>query len=125
MAIFNAPDGTVSHEMVLLQALHIHPVTDTLLGYTSPSVMFSSARKREFLNDAETINKESIDDYFLCLIMYKNNITKNRLQRQKLWHSGFVEPVLLSSFNSVYFLLRHILIYGNILTTGPQPLLEQ
>lgn len=27
MAIFNAPDGIVSHEMVLLQALHIHPVT--------------------------------------------------------------------------------------------------
>lgn len=46
--------------------------------------MFPSARKREFLNDAETINEESIDDYFLCLITYKNNITKNRLQRQKL-----------------------------------------
>lgn len=33
--------------------------------------MFSSARKREFLNDAETINKENIDNYFLCLITYK------------------------------------------------------
>lgn len=70
--------------------------------------MLASARKRDFLNDAAAINKESIDDYFLCLITYKYTVTKNRLQTQKLQWSDFPEPVLLSSFKSVSFLLRNM-----------------
>lgn len=55
MAAFNAPGGIVSHELVLLQALHIPPATHSCI--ILPAVMLSSTRKREFLNDAETINK--------------------------------------------------------------------
>lgn len=84
-----------------------HPSCHLLLGYTSPAVMFASARKRHFLND----NEESMDDYFLCLITYKCTVTKNRLQTQKLQWSDFPEPVLLSGFKSVSFLLRHMHFY--------------
>lgn len=36
--------------------------------------MFSSSRKMEFLNYAESIDKENIDKYFLCLIAYKKKV---------------------------------------------------
>lgn len=48
------------------------------------------------------------DEYFLCLNAYKNNVTKSRLQGQKLQSSGFPEHGLLLCFNLVYFLLKHI-----------------
>lgn len=55
MAVFNAPGGIVSQELMLLQALHIHPATHSYI--IPPVAMLSSARKREVLNGAETINK--------------------------------------------------------------------
>lgn len=36
--------------------------------------MFSSSSKMEFLNCAESIDKENIDKYFLCLIAYKKKV---------------------------------------------------
>jgi len=70
--------------------------------------MFSSSSKMEFLNYAESIDKENIDKYFLCLIAYKKSVTKSTLQGWKLQSSDFPEPGLLALFNIVYFLLRHI-----------------
>lgn len=72
--------------------------------------MFSSSRKMEFLNYAESIDKENIDKYFLCLILYayKKSVTKSTLQQRKLPSSDFSEPGLVALFNIVYFLLGHV-----------------
>lgn len=86
-----------------------HPSCHLLLGQTSPALMFASARKRDFRNDAATTNKENTDDYFLCLIKYKYTVTKNRFQTHKLQLSDSPEPV--SGFKSVSFLLRHMHFY--------------
>lgn len=103
-----------------------HSSCPLLLGDTSPAVRFAAARKREFLNYAATINKESMDDYFLCLITFKYTVTKIRLQTQKLQWSDFPEPVLLSSLN-LYPSCSGIciFIYCYTFTTGPQPLSVQ
>lgn len=106
-ALLSAPDGRVSHGMACCKPFT--SILHLLLGHTSPALMFASARKRDLLNDAATSNKESTDDYFLCLITYKYTVTKNRFQIQKLQLSD--SPELVSSFKSLSFLLRHMHFY--------------
>lgn len=70
--------------------------------------MFSSSRKMEFLNYAESINKENIDKYFLCLIAYKKKCYREHIPVTETPEFRFSKPALLALFNIVYFLLGHV-----------------